>query len=94
MTRVAVEGMSRFVILFESRAGGIWVQGMLSVSGEVLVFKREPLLREWGVCKLMAFGSLLLPFPIGFWCDNIHCQVGSVTRHGNLTLAQGIKVGD
>ena len=44
------------------------------------------------MCGLIAFASLLLPFPISVWCNSIYCQVGVVIRHGNLALAQGIKV--
>ena len=44
------------------------------------------------MCGLMDGGSFLLPFPITFWCNSIHCRVSIVTRHGMLTLAQGIEV--
>ena len=65
----------------------------LSVSGEGLVVKQESRLQN-GMCSLMSFGSPLLPFPIGWWCNSIHCQVGIVTRHDNLALAQGVEVDD
>ena len=44
------------------------------------------------MCGLMDGGLFLLPFPITFWCNSIHCRVSIVTRHGMLTLAQGIEV--
>ena len=44
------------------------------------------------MCGLIVVGSLLLPFPITFWCNSIHCQVSIVIQHGRLTLAQGIEV--
>ena len=76
----------------QAQAGCIRIQGVLSVSGEGLVFKQESFLRNMRVCGLIAFGSCLLLFPIGWWCNSIHCHVSIVTRHGNLTLAQGVKV--
>jgi hypothetical protein len=58
------------------------------VSGEGLFFRLELILRNMRVCGPIAFGSCLFPFPIGFWCNSIHCQVGIVTRHQHFSSEQ------